>query len=196
MNHENVSNNSVKKMAGEILLDVVTMGLLIAAFGTMFYNGFIARSEGFTVGILSAITAAGLIILFFIGTISCMATKVKKNTLTVGFLVFAAVQLFALVCNWSVLGCLLFRLFTVEDSLMRYAYVITTAVLIVGYIVSIFSYSGGIVDETAGEEEEVEEDDDGEDREEEDEEEEEEDEEDASGEDADEAEEALTEESF
>ena len=155
MNNENVSTSPVKKIVGEVVLDVFTMGLLLAAFGTMFYNGFIAQSQGFTVGIMSVITVIGLMILFFIGTISCMITKVKKNSLTVGFLVFAAIQTAALVCNWAVLCCLLFKLFTVDSPTMRYTYLATTALIIVGYIVSIFSYSGGIVDESAEEEEDV-----------------------------------------
>ena len=157
MSNGNVSDSPVKKIVGEVVLDVFTMGLLLAAFGTMFYNGFIVQSRGFTVGILSAITVAGLLILFFIGTISCMTTKVRKNTLTLGFLVFAAVQMAALICNWAVLACLLFKLFTVTDLIMRYTYLITTTIMIVGYIVSIFSYSDGIVDMSAGEEDDEEE---------------------------------------
>lgn len=150
------SEKSTKSMVGEVLLDIITMGLLLAAFGTMFYNGFIVQSEGFTVGIMAAITFVGLIILFSIGTLSCLVTKVRKNSLTVEFLTFSAVQLFALVCNWSVLVCLLINIFTVEDNFMRVAYVGTTALLIVGYIVSILSYSGGIIDAGSGEEEDSE----------------------------------------
>lgn len=141
------SEKSTKSMVGEVLLDIVTMGLLLAAFGTMFYNGFIVQSEGFTVDIMAAITFIGLIILFCIGTLSCLVTKVKKHSLTVGFLTFSAIQLFALVCNWAVLICLLVNLFTVENSTMRISYAVTTAVLIIGYIASILSYSNGIVDE-------------------------------------------------
>lgn len=149
------SEKSTKSMVGEVLLDIITMGLLLAAFGTMFYNGFIIQSEGFTVGIMAAITFVGLIILFSIGTLSCLVTKVKKDSLTVGFLAFSAIQLFALVCNWSVLACLLINVFTVENRFMRIAYIVTTALLIVGYIVSILSYSGGMVDSGAGEESEA-----------------------------------------
>ncbi len=156
MSNENVSASPVKKIVGEVVLDVFTMGLLLAAFGTMFYNGFIVQSRGFTVGILSAISVVGLLILFFIGTISCMMTKVQKHTLTLGFLIFAAVQMAALVCNWAVLACLLFKLFTVTSPTMRYAYLVTTTIMIVGYIVSIFSYSDGIIDTSAGEEDDEE----------------------------------------
>lgn len=151
MNSE-TSNGTVKKMVGEVLLDVVTMGLLVAAFGTMFYNGFIVPSERFTVGIMSAITIVGLLILFFIGTVSCMSTKVRKNALTAGFLTLAAFQVVALVGNATVLLCLLCKIFTVEDRAMRIGYLATVAVMIVGYVISIFSYSGGITDDSATEE--------------------------------------------
>lgn len=147
------SQKSTKSVVGEIFLDIITMGLLLAAFGTMFYNGFVVQSEGFTIGIMAGITFIGLIILFCIGTLSCLVTKAKKRTLTVGFLTFSAIQLFALVCNWAVLAALLFKLFTVEESSMRISYAVTTAVLIIGYIVSILSYSGGIVSEDDEDEE-------------------------------------------
>jgi hypothetical protein len=182
-----MNEKSTKSMVGEIALDIITMGLLLAAFGTMFYNGFIVQSEGFTVGIMTAITFVGLMILFCIGTLSCLVTKVKKNALTVGFLTFSAIQVFALVCNWAVLVCLLINLFTVENKYMRIVYLATTILLIIGYIVSILSYSGGMID-TAEVEEESDDDTDAasdsdteaeEDEEEDDEEEEEEDEEEA-----------------
>lgn len=153
------SEKSTKSIVGEVFLDIVTMGLLLAAFGTMFYNGFIVKSEGFTVNIMAAITFIGLIILYCIGTLSCLVTKAKKHTLTVGFLAFSAFQLFALVCNWAVLASLLINLFTVEDSAMRLTYAVTTAILIIGYIVSILSYSGGVIDPSEEDEEWYEEED-------------------------------------
>lgn len=190
------SEKSTKSMVGEILLDIITMGLLLAAFGTMFYNGFILQSEGFTIHIMAAITFIGLIILFCIGTLSCMVTKVKKHSLTVGFLTFSAIQLFALVCNWAVLLSLLVKLFTVESNFTRIVYAGTTALLIIGYIASILSYSGGMIDESAAEEneEDSDEEDDAEEPDDSDEEDEDEDEEDDEDDDEDGDEEALTDE--
>lgn len=147
MNNENVST---KKKIGGILLDIITIGLLFAAFGMVFYAGFITEEEDLTLDIMAAVTAVGLILLFIIGTFSCLITKVKSKSLTAGFLTFAAVQFYALLSNLVILGCLLVNLYTVNDISMQVSYVATTAIILVGYVVNIISFSDNSVsvDET------------------------------------------------
>lgn len=138
MNNENVNT---KKKIGGIVLDIITIGLLFAAFGMVFYAGFITEEEDLTLNIMSAVTAVGLILLFLIGTFSCLITKVKTKSLTAGFLALAALQLYALLSNLVVLGCLLINLYTVEDMFMRVSYLVTTAIILIGYVINIISFS-------------------------------------------------------
>lgn len=146
---------STQKKIGGMVLDIITIGMLFAAFGAIFYSGFILQSESFPLGWICAITAIGLLLLFFIGTVSCMATKVKNNALTVGFLVFSALQVCALIVNLALLLALMTKIFTVDLLPVRLTYAVTTALVLVGYVASVMAYSDGIVDEDASEEDEA-----------------------------------------
>lgn len=151
MNNEQIST---KKKIGGVVLDIITIGMLFAAFGAIFYSGFILQSESFPLSWICAITAVGLLLLFFIGTVSCMATKVKNNALTVDYLVFSAVQVCALIVNLALLLTLMTKIFTVDMFAVRMTYAVTTVLVLVGYVASVMAYSDGIVDEDASDEEE------------------------------------------
>ena len=144
MDNQNVS---VGKKAGGAILDILTVGLLFASFAVLFYSGFILQSKTFPMGALCAITAAGLLLLFFIGAVSCLSSKVKNNGLTVGFLVFSAVQLVALIVNLALLLGIMVKLFSVDELPVRLTYVITTALVLIGYVASISYFSDGRVNE-------------------------------------------------
>ena len=60
-------SNLKKKPIGGIVLDIITIGMLFASFAALFYSGFILQTDTFPVGALCAITAVGLLLLFFIG---------------------------------------------------------------------------------------------------------------------------------
>ena len=159
-------NVSAKKKVGGVILDILTVGLLFASFAALFYSGFIIQSSTFPLGALCAITAVGLLLLFLIGAVSCLSSKVKNNCLTVGFLVFSAVQLVALIVNLTLLLGIMTRLFSVDDLPTRLTYLITTLVVLVGYVASISYFSNGTVneisedDETAADDDEAAADDD------------------------------------
>lgn len=138
MKNEKTSN---KKKIGGIIVDIITIGMLFAAFGMVFYAGFITPKEELPLNMMAIVTAAGLILLYLIGTCSCLVTKVKNNCLTAGFLAFSAVQLYAVLSNLVVLGCLLIKLYTVEDLFMQVSYVVTTAIVLIGYVVNIVAFS-------------------------------------------------------
>ena len=72
-------NVSAKKKVGGVILDILTVGLLFASFAALFYSGFIIQSSTFPLGALCAITAVGLLLLFLIGAVSCLSSKVKNN---------------------------------------------------------------------------------------------------------------------
>lgn len=159
MNNE---KTDAKRKVGAIVLDIITIGLLFAAFGMVFYAGFITEEEDLTLNVMSAVTAAGLILLYIIGTCSCLVTRVKQKALTAGFLAFSAVQLYALLSNLVVLGCLLIGLFTVNDVFMQAAYVVTTGIVLLGYVVNVIAFSDNNVpaideDDESDEDEEEEE---------------------------------------
>lgn len=150
MNNE---KTDTKRKVEAIMLDILTIGLLFAAFGMVFYAGFITEEEDLTLNVMSAVTAVGLVLLYIIGTCSCLVTKAKKNTLTAGFLAFSAVQLYALLSNLVVLGCLLIGLFTVNDVFMQAAYVATTFIVLLGYVVNVIAFSdNNVVTEDADDE--------------------------------------------
>lgn len=138
MNNE---KTEVKRKVGAIVLDIITIGLLFAAFGMVFYAGFITEEEDLNLNVMSAVTAAGLVLLYIIGTCSCLVTKAKLKSLTAGFLAFSAVQLYALMSNLVVLGCLLIGLFTINDIFMQVSYVATTAIVLIGYVVNVIAFS-------------------------------------------------------
>ena len=93
-----------------------------------------------------------LLLLFFIGAVSCLSSKVKNKCLTVGFLVFSAVQLVALIANLALLLGIMTKLFSVDDLPVRLTYILTTAVVLVGYVASISYFSDNRVSEIAEEE--------------------------------------------
>jgi hypothetical protein len=142
-------NVSAKKRVGGVILDILTVGLLFASFAALFYSGFIIQSSTFPLGALCAITAVGLLLLFFIGAASCLVSKVKNNCLTAGFLVFSAVQLVALIVNLALLLGIMTKLFSVEDLPARITYLITTLIVLTGYMASISYFSNGTVNEIA-----------------------------------------------
>ncbi len=155
MNNEKISS---KRKIGSVILDIITIGLLFAAFGMVFYSGFITKEDDLELKFMAIVTAIGLVLLYAIGTCSCLVTKVKTNSLTAGFLAFAAVQLYALLSNFAVLGCLLIGLYTIDDIFMQVSYVVTTAIVLIGYVVNVVSFSDNnvVAEETDDDEEEVE----------------------------------------
>ena len=126
------------------MLDIITIGMLFASFAALFYSGFILQTDTFPVGALCAITAVGLLLLFFIGDVSCLSSKVKNNSLTVGFLVFSAIQLVALIVNLTLLFAIMVKFFSVEDIVARTTYVVTTVIVLIGYVMSISYFSDGL----------------------------------------------------
>ncbi len=138
MKNEKTSN---KKKVGGMIVDIITIGMLFAAFGMVFYAGFITEKEELSLNMMSIVTAVGLILLYLIGTCSCLVTKVKTKSLTAGFLAFSAVQLYAVLSNLVVLGCLLIGLYTIQDVFMQVSYVVTTAIVLIGYVVNIIAFS-------------------------------------------------------
>lgn len=145
-------NVSEKKSIGGIVLDIITIGLLFASFAALFYSGFILQVETFPLGALCAITAVGLLLLFFIGDVSCLSSKVKNHSLSVGFLVFSAIQTVALIVNLALLLAIMVKLFTVDSLAARLTYVITTVIVLLGYVASVCYFSDGTVGITSDEE--------------------------------------------
>lgn len=138
MNNEKISGRKI----GSIVIDIITIGLLFASFGMVFYSCFISEQQELKLSWMAIITAVGLSLLFGIGTCSCMVSKVKSSSLTAGFLAFSAVQLYALLSNFVVLAVLLLGIGSVEGMYMRAAYIITAAIVLIGYVVDVFSFSG------------------------------------------------------
>ena len=90
MSNETVST---RKKIGGIVVDVVTVLMLFTAFGAIFYSGFLTENGNMPLWMIAAVTALGLLLLFCIGTVSCMVTKVRQRSLTALFLAFSALQL-------------------------------------------------------------------------------------------------------
>ena len=110
-------NGRSKKNVGGVLLDILTIGMLFASLAALFYSGFILQTDTFPIGALCAITAVGLLLLFFIGDVSCLASKVKNHSLTAGFLAFSALQLIALIVNLALLLAIMVNRFVLESKL-------------------------------------------------------------------------------
>ncbi len=142
MNNSTSSEKNVTKKVFSVMLDIITIALLFAAFIMVFYTGFITEEENdMPLNVMSAVTAIGLILLFVIGTGSCLVTKAKKNCVTAGFLAFSAVQLYALLSNFVVLFCLVIGLFTTEDVFMQVSYLATTLIILIGYVANIIAFA-------------------------------------------------------
>ena len=141
---ENTNVSSTKKFGG-VVLDILTVGMLFASFAALFYSGFFVKSNGFPLGAMCAVTAVGLILLFFIGIISCVASKARNRSLTLGFLVFSAIQTVALIVNLALLLGLMVKLFSVDDFGPRITYVVTASLVLIGYVASISYFSEGSV---------------------------------------------------
>lgn len=138
-----MENNTVslKKNVGGIILDIFTIGMLFASFAALFYSGFILKTDTFPLGALCAITAVGLLLLFFIGTVSCLSSKVKNKNLSKGFLVFSAIQLVALIVNLALLLGIMIKMFSVDGLFARLTYIISVSLILIGYVASISYFS-------------------------------------------------------
>ena len=150
---------SAKKNAGGIILDILTIGMLFASFAALFYSGFILQTDTFPLGALCAITAVGLLLLFFIGNVSCLSSKVRNKTLSPGFLVFSAVQLIALIVNLALLLGIMVKMFSVDGLFARLTYGISVFIVLVGYVASISYFSDGKTGDLSDEEDSEEEED-------------------------------------
>ena len=150
---------SAKKNAGGIMLDILTIGMLFASFAALFYSGFILQTDTFPLGALCAITAVGLLLLFFIGNVSCLSSKVRNKTLSPGFLVFSAVQLIALIVNLALLLGIMVKMFSVDGLFARLTYGISVFIVLVGYVASISYFSDGKTGDLSDEEDSEEEED-------------------------------------
>ena len=123
------------------LVDVITVLLLIAAFGMAYYTGFVGENAAggkmLSKGLLAAISMGGSAILFAVGSFNTMLTRWKRDMLTVGSVIFAIVQFACVVGICVIMSMLCFDMFKLDNGVLRALYLIFTAIVIVGYIDSL-----------------------------------------------------------
>lgn len=123
------------------LVDVITVLLLIAAFGMAYYTGFVGENAAgdkmLSKSLLAVISMAGSAILFAVGSFNTMLTRWKRDMLTVGSVVFAIFQFACVVGICVIMSMICFDMFKLDNGVLRFLYLVFTAVIIIGYINSL-----------------------------------------------------------
>lgn len=123
------------------LVDVITVLLLIAAFGMAYYTGFVGENAAgdkmLSKGLLAVISMAGSAILFAVGSFNTLLTRWKRDMLTVGSVIFGIIQFACVVGICVIMSMICFDMFKLDNGVLRALYLIFTAVVIIGYIDSL-----------------------------------------------------------
>lgn len=139
----------------KVIVDVVTILLLIGAFGLAFYTGLVGtKSSGepmLTLNVFSIIAVVGSLVMMGVGGISELISRVKNNTVTWSFTAFMAVQAVAFVGMCAIIIGLNSGAFARENSWIRGLFLVFVAVEVLGYIQAVI-YSNTLEGE-AGESE-------------------------------------------
>lgn len=120
------------------IVDVVTILLLIGAFGLAFYTGLVGtKTSGepmLALNVFSIIAVVGSLVMMGVGGISELISRVKNNTVTWSFTAFMAVQAVAFVGMCAIIIGLNSGAFARENSWIRGLFLSFVAVQILGYI--------------------------------------------------------------
>lgn len=128
----------MQKNTSKNIVDIVTIAMLVIAFGLAYYTGLVGKTSLgeplLSSGLFSLIAIAGSAILFFVGGISELLGRIKNNTVTKSFTAFFVVQSLAVV---GMAGCMVYLLagiFTTDSALLRILYIVFAFVEVLGYV--------------------------------------------------------------
>lgn len=120
------------------LVDILTVLLLIAAFGMAFYTGFIGKNDNgapmLATNLFAIISIAGTIILLLVGMISALIARAKNNLVTNSFLAFAVVQSAAVIAIILSMAFVWNGVFALDNKTIWAVYIISVLVVIIGYV--------------------------------------------------------------
>lgn len=118
--------------------DVMTIILLLAAFGIAFYTGFIGKNDAgdpmLGTNVLAIISIIGTALLLAVGAASTMYARVKNNMVTVSFTAFCCVQLLAFIGMCTIMIMLWTGMFDVDSKLIQILFIIFTLTITMGYV--------------------------------------------------------------
>lgn len=125
----------------KLLVDLVTVILLAAAFGLAYYTGLVGDSATgepmLDLKVFSLIAVVGSLVLMAVGSVSELISRVKNDTVTWSFTAFMAVQVVAFVGMCAVIIGLNSGAFTTDSGWIRGLFLGFAAVEILGYVQSV-----------------------------------------------------------
>lgn len=118
--------------------DILTVLLLLAAFGMAYYTGFVGKSPDgspmLATNMFAIVSMAGAAVLFVVGAVSAMVSRVKNNLVTLSFTVLCCVQVFAVIGMCTIMTMLWTGMFALDNSVIRALYIIFTLIITMGYV--------------------------------------------------------------
>lgn len=132
----------MKKESGKKTVDIATIILLFIAFGVAYAMGFVLINSGTYTNyleprILLLISVAGLGILFAAGTCTELASRIKRQELTKGFVALFIVCVLTFVLMTVELLGVACGLTTVKAFLPNFAFIAAVVAVLGGYYESV-----------------------------------------------------------
>ncbi len=134
-------------MKSKKIIDIVTVVLLICAFGLAYYTGLVGRkidgSPMLELKTFALIAICGTLVLMFVGGVSELIARVKNNAVTVSFTAFMALQIVSFFGMCAVSAALLSGAFETTSGWIRGLFIFFAAVQLLGYVQAVI-YTGGV----------------------------------------------------
>ena len=145
-----------KNNQNKTIIDIITIVLLLAAFIFAYIMGFVnvnsATGEYFlTTPIMALIAVGGLGILYFSGSFVELVSRLRRNSMNVGFVVTFGLTTVLYIAVVAVMLALLCKLTSVSAFLPRFIYIAAVIVTIASYYGSVL-YTSKLEEEAAAEE--------------------------------------------
>ncbi len=137
----------------KILIDIITIVLLLAAFIFAYVMGFVnvnsTTGEYFlSTPIMALIAVGGLGILYFSGSVVELVSRIKRDRMNIGFVVSFSLATVCYAALAAIMLALLCKLTDVSSFLPRFIYIVSVLVIIGGYYGSVV-YSAKLESEIA-----------------------------------------------
>ncbi len=119
-------------------VDILTVLLLMAAFGMAFYTGFIGQDGHgkpmLATNLFCIISMAGVVMLYVVGALSSLIARGKRDLITKTSLVFAVLQFFSVVGICVIMTLLWTGMFGLDNTIIRVLYIVFILICIVCYV--------------------------------------------------------------
>ncbi len=126
----------------KLMVDILTIILLLAAFTVAFVMGFVntnAETGEYVLAapIVALVSVGGLGILYFSGSVAELVSRIKRDQVNIGFIVLFALSTIVYAALITMMLAVLCKMTSVADFLPRFVYIAAVLVIIGSYYGSV-----------------------------------------------------------